>query len=110
MLLVDVFEKFRMTLFASYDLHPAHYFTSRDMVWDILLKKTKVNIELLTDIDMHISFENGSCGGLSMVSKRLAEANNQGCPCYGTSKSKSYISYLNANIFTWLGYDATPTC
>jgi len=45
------------------------------MSWDALLKKTKVNLELLTDIDMHLFIEKGHCSGVCMVSKRFSKAN-----------------------------------
>jgi hypothetical protein len=76
LLLADVFETFRNTSMKHYGLDPAHYYTAPGMSWDALLKKTKVSLELLTDIDMHLFFEKGLRGGISMVSHRHAKANN----------------------------------
>jgi len=55
-----------------YGLDPAHYFSAPGMSWDALLKMTKVELELLTDIDMHLLMEKGLHGGVCMVSKRFA--------------------------------------
>ena len=55
LLLADVFEDFRCTYLAQYRLDPANYYTSPSRSWDALLKHTGVELELLTNIDMHLS-------------------------------------------------------
>ena len=51
-LLADVFENFRSICLEQYGLDPAHYFSSLGLSWDALLKKTNVNLELLTNVDI----------------------------------------------------------
>jgi len=51
-LLADIFENFRDSYFASYGLDPAYYYTLPSFTWDAMLKHTRVNFELLADIDM----------------------------------------------------------
>ena len=58
-LLADVFENFRNVCHKQYGLDPANYYTSLGLSWDALLKKTKVELELLTDIKMHLFVEKG---------------------------------------------------
>ena len=54
-LLADVFENFRNIICEKqYGLDPAHYYTSPGLSWDVLLKKTGVELELLTNFDMHL--------------------------------------------------------
>ncbi|KAK3778630.1 hypothetical protein RRG08_033410 [Elysia crispata] len=76
LLLADVFENFRKTSQKQYGLDPANYYTSPGLSWDALLKKTGVELELLTDYDQHLFIEKGMRGGIWMVSKRHARANN----------------------------------
>ena len=76
LLLADVFENFRKTCQKQCGLDPAHYYTSPGLSWDALLKKTGVSLELITDYDQHLFIEKGMRGGISMVSKRHARANN----------------------------------
>ena len=75
-LLADVFENFRETCLKNYKLDPAQYFTTPGLAWDALLKKTKIKLDLLTDIDMLQMVEKGVRGGVSMVTKRYSKANN----------------------------------
>ena len=71
-LLADVFENFRKVCQEKYGLDPAHYYSAPGLSWDALLKKTGVELEFLTDMDMHLMIERGMRGGISMVSKRYA--------------------------------------
>ena len=75
LLLAEVFESFRCTCLKQYVLDLANYYTSPGLSWDALLKNTGVELELLTDIDMHLFIEKGLRGGISMASKSFAKAN-----------------------------------
>ena len=54
LLLCDVFEKFINTCLDYYGLDPCHYFSSPGLSWDAMLKKTKIELNLISDIDMHL--------------------------------------------------------
>ena len=56
-LLADVFESFRDVCMEYYKLDPCWYFTSPGLSWDAMLKKTKVELELLSDPDMSLMIE-----------------------------------------------------
>ena len=56
-LLADVFESFRDKCIEIYDLDPAHFLSAPGLAWQACLKKTKVELELLTDNDMLIMLE-----------------------------------------------------
>ena len=74
-LLADVFEKFRHDTQALYGLEAAHYYSMPGLCWDAALKHSGVELELITDIDMYQMVEKGIRGGVSMISRRYAEAN-----------------------------------
>ena len=82
LLLSDIFENFRKTAMATYSFDPAHYFTLPGFAWDALLKVSEATLDLLSDIDMHQFIERGMHGGVSMVTRRYAEANNPLCDDY----------------------------
>ena len=110
LLLADVFETFRKTCLKQYGLDPGHYYTSPGLSWDALLKKTGVELELLTDYDQHLFMEKGLRGGISMVSKRYARANNPRVAGYNPSRPNSHIHYLDANnLYGWAMSQALPT-
>ena len=56
----DVFENFRNKYIEIYELDPAHFLLAPGLAWQACLKKTKVKLELLTDIDMLLMFEKGT--------------------------------------------------
>ena len=67
LLLADVFENFRDICMNNYDLDPAWYYTVPGLAWDACLKKTGVQLELLSDPDMLLMFEQGIRGRVSMI-------------------------------------------
>ena len=105
----DVFEQFRNICLQQYKLDPANYYTSPGLSWDALLKKTNVNLELLTDSDMHLLVERGLRGGISMVSNRYAKANNPLLEKFDPNKKSSYIMYLDANNLYGWAHGSTPS-
>ena len=50
-LLADVFNGFRDTAYKAYSLDPAHYVSAPSLSWSAALKKTRIELELLDDID-----------------------------------------------------------
>ena len=101
-LLAEVFENFRKVCQERYGVDPAHYYSAPGLSWDALLKKTGVELELLTDLDMHLMIERGMRGGIPMVSKRYAKANNPRVKDYDPAKPTNYITYLDANnLYGW---------
>jgi len=77
LLLAHIFENFRDKCIESYGLDPAHYYTLPGFTWNAMLKHTRVNFELLTDIDKVMFIECGIHSGLSQCSGRYARANNK---------------------------------
>ena len=102
LLLADVLETFRRTCHEQYGLDPAHYYTSPGLSWYALLKKTGIELELLTDYDQHLFIEKGMQGGISMASKRHARANNPLVEEFDPGQPSSHILYLDANnLYGW---------
>ncbi|GET58509.1 hypothetical protein GLOIN_2v1775922 [Rhizophagus irregularis DAOM 181602=DAOM 197198] len=72
----------------------------------------KYGLDLITDQDMYMMVEQGLRGGISMVSKRYARANNpdMGEGKWTAEKSKSSILYLDANnLYRWAMLQYLPT-
>ena len=61
-LLVDVFENFRKMYIKIYELDHAHFLSAPKLAWQACLKKTEVELELLTDVDMLLMVEEGIRG------------------------------------------------
>ena len=97
LLLADIFENFRMSCLKNYGLDPTHFISLPGLAWQACLKKTNVELELLTDYDMLLMIEEGIRGGICHVVNRYASANNHYMKDYDKNKESSYIQYLDAN-------------
>ena len=58
----------------------------------IALKKAKVKLELLTDVNMLLMVEKGIKGGICHSIHRYAKANNKYMKDYDKSKESSYLN------------------
>ena len=72
LLLADVFENFSNKYIEIYELDPAHFSFAPGSAWQACLKKTGVELELLTDTDMLLMLENGIRGGICHAIHRYA--------------------------------------
>ena len=77
LLLADVFENFRNKCIEIYKLDPAHFLSAPGLAWQACLKKTEVELELLTDVDMLLMVEKGIRSGTCHVMYRYAKSNNK---------------------------------
>ena len=99
LLLADIFEKFRKSCLKNYELDPAHFVFLSGLAWQACLKKTNVELELLTDQDMLLLVEEGIRGGICHAIQCYAKANNKYMNDYDKKKKPPYIQYLDANNF-----------
>ena len=101
LLLADVFENFRDMCLKEYELGRAHFLSLPGLVWQACLKKTNIELELLTDYDMLLMVEEGR-GGICHSIHRYAKANNKYMKNYNNNEESSYIQYLDGNnLYGW---------
>ena len=108
-LLADVFEKIIKTLIIMslkslnyYGMDPCHYFSSPGLPWDSMLKMTKVELELINDIDIHLFIEERIRGGISYIAKRHSKSNNKYMKNYDNTMEDIFIMYLDENnLYEW---------
>ncbi|KAK3108933.1 hypothetical protein FSP39_019099 [Pinctada imbricata] len=109
LLLADCFEQFRDMCQKHYKLDPCHFYTCPGLAWSAALKMTKCKLDLLTDPDMYLFFEKGIRGGISVISKKYAKANNKSAPDYNQNSPTSFIHYVDANnLYGWSMCKALP--
>ena len=98
LLLSDVFQNFRQAVFDKHRLDCLHFYTLPSLAWNMALKHTEAELDLITDPDMYLMVENNMRGGIAVISKRHAQANNpyveEG---YDESQPTSYLTYLDSN-------------
>ena len=102
LLLSDIFENFRNMCLDIYELDSAYFVSAPGLAWQACLKKTKVELELLTDYDMILMTEKGIRGGICQASHRHVKANNPYMKNYDKDIISSCIEYLDAsNLYGW---------
>ena len=98
LLLADVFNNFRDMCIEEYELLPAHFLSLPGLAWQVCLKKTNIELELLIDYDMLLMVEEGICHSIH----GYAKANNKYMKNYNNNEESSYIQYLDANnLYGW---------
>ena len=72
------------------------------LAWQACLKKSKVELELLTNIDILLMVKKGLRGGICHAIHRYAKANNKSMKNYDRDIESSYLMYLDAsNLYRW---------
>ena len=92
-----MFENVRQSRLKNYGSDPANFVSLPGIAWQACLKKTNVELELLTDYDMLLMIEEGIRGGICHAIQRYAKAINKYMKDYDKKKKSSYIQYLDAN-------------
>ena len=110
-LLANVYEAFRDTCLRHYKLDPAHFYTSPGLAWKACLKCTGIKLELLTDPDMLLMFEQGIRGGITQAVRKYALANNKYMgDKFNPNEDTTYFQYPDANnLYGWPMSQPLPT-
>ena len=98
----NVFEKFINKCLDYYGLDLCHYFSSPGLSWDAMLKMTKIELDFISDIDLHFFIEKERIGDILCISEWHSKANNKYRNCYVSSKEYKRIKYFDANnLYGW---------
>lgn len=99
--LADVFERFRTLCLQDDHLDPSWYISLPSYSWDCALRQTKVELSLFTDDPIHegmyLFVEDAIRGGMSVITKRHATANNPYLTTYNPNLPSKYLLYTDAN-------------
>ena len=76
-MLADVFENFRNMCLERYEFDSSKLFSVAVLTWQAALKKTKVKLDLLTDIHVLLMIEKVKRGGICHSIYRYTKANNK---------------------------------
>jgi len=70
LLLADVKENFKNTIYSEHGLDCLHFITLPSLAWASALKYTEAELELIADPDMYLMVENSMRGGIATISHR----------------------------------------
>ena len=105
----DVFNNFRNRCLKIYELDPAKFLSVLGLAWQAALKKAKVKLNLLTDIDMLLMIKKGIRGGICHAIHRYVKANNKYMKDHDKNKVSSYSQYWDVNnLYRWVMSQELP--
>ena len=106
LLLADILEILISTCLECSKLDPCYYFNSPGLSWDAILKMTGIELELISDIEIHLFIEEEMRGGISYIAKRHSKAINkymQSNNVNNVHKTSKFIRYfLEYNLNGWV--------
>ena len=103
LLLADVFVNFTNKCIEIYELHAAHFLSASGLAWKACIKKTEVELKLLTNnIGMLLIVEKGIRSRICHAIHIYAKADNKYMKNYDENIISSYLMYLDAsNLYGW---------
>ena len=97
LLLADVFENFRDKCIKIYEFDPVHFLSAPGLARPAYIKKTKIKLKLLTDLDMLLLVEKRIRGGIYQAIHRYAKPNNKYMNNHNKNIISPFLMYLDAN-------------
>ena len=109
-LLADIFENFRDKHIETDKLDPAYFLTTPGLSWWACFKRNRSELlELLTDENMFLTYEEGIHGGICNKVHSYGEANNKYMKNYDKNKEPSFLVYVDANnLYGWAMSNKLP--
>ena len=103
LLLGDVFTNFRKVCFDIYQLDQAHFLSAPRLPWQACSKKSNVELELISDVDMLLMIEKGIHGGIPQPVCCYFQSNDKYMDNkYDKTKKSTYLQYYDANsLYVW---------
>ena len=93
-MLADVFENFRNVCLEYMSLILQ---SAPGLAWQVVLKETKLKLDLSTDIDKLLMVEKGIRGGICHSIYRYAKANKKYVKDCEKNKESSYLQYYDVS-------------
>ena len=82
----------------TYGLDPIHYYSLPGLSWDAMLKYTNVELELITDPDMHQMVEKS----IGNICHQYATSNHPCMDTYNENEEPMTLTYQDANsLYSW---------
>ena len=97
LLLVDAFNNFRNMCLEKYGLYHAHFLSVLALAWQAALEKTRVKLDLLSNIDMLLIVEKDARGEICDTIHQCLKTNNKYMKGYIKNKESFYLNYWNIN-------------
>ena len=82
---------------SKFGLNPVNFLTLASFSWECTLKITKIELELLTDVDMILAYKKVISRGITRAICHYPVTDNKHLHDYDETKESTYIQYLVFN-------------
>ena len=101
-MLADVLQNIKNMCLKIYRLDPVKLISAPGLAWQAAFKKTKIKLNLLTDIGMLLTVEKGIRGRICHSVYQYAKPNKKYMKEFDKNKESSYIQYWDVNnLYVW---------
>ena len=83
--------------YENFGLDALNYITLASFSWDCVLKFSKFELEVLSDMDMYLFFEAGKRSGYSNCHKNYSKANHKYLPDFDPNLVSKFLMYWDIN-------------
>ena len=97
LLLGEIMQVYRKLIQDHFNIDVNHFLGIPSLAFNLMLKISKVKIQLISDPEMNLFFRNSLRGGMSFIAKRYAKSGYYDSNVKNYKQRTTHIRYIDAN-------------
>ena len=97
LLLAEIFMVYRKIILQNFDMDVNHFLGIPSLAFNLMLKISKVKLELISDPEINTFFRKSIRGGMSFITTRYAKSDYTNSTIENCQKQMTHIRYIDGN-------------